>query len=445
MKSISLLLVTLLGVGCPARGLAEQPVEDMIEALREDDLATARAAQEMLFKMGPKAVLPLRRALGDPNFFVRLRAAETLGRLGPESRSAAPELVGLLRDPKFEVHTAAEAALVAIGEPVIGALSSALKREEEAVRKSLLQTLVKLGQASTPILLQTLKSDPSSFVRAGAAEALASLAPPQASAVLGLMNALDDLEEGVRAQVVDTLTQWGETAKPAIGKLAVLSLTDKDPLVKQRSLGALTRIGRATKESLPGLIAAYSHPDPEVRRNILAVVGASEISFQDAAPLLQTAMRDADAGARLNAVQDVGLLGKQTAESLPVLQTALSDAQPQIRSAAILELGRLKEGTTEAATLLSQALKEPNPALRREIIQALGSLGAAGVPGLILELRDTYSLLGEEAAQMIVRIGPAALPVLETAEGVSDPLTRKKISEIMKHIKNKRPSFRSRR
>jgi hypothetical protein len=60
---------------------------------------------------GPVAIPFLVELLGDPYDMIRLRAARSLGQLGPDARPATPHLVRALGDSSEYVKTAARDAL----------------------------------------------------------------------------------------------------------------------------------------------------------------------------------------------------------------------------------------------------------------------------------------------------------------------------------------------
>ena len=74
----------------------------------------------------------------------------------------------------------------------------------------------------------------------------------------------------------------------------------------------------------------------------------------------------------------------------------------------------------QAAALETVILKEQDPALRQQCIEPLRQLGGAAVPALLLELKDTYRVLAQEAEQAILQMGPEAVPELEKAMATTE-------------------------
>jgi tetratricopeptide (TPR) repeat protein len=79
-------------------------IETANNALRSKNAATrARAAHDIAGLAGPDAVPPLVVLMqSDPNFDVRIAAAQSLGALGPAARSALPNIDGMLRQAPYE-------------------------------------------------------------------------------------------------------------------------------------------------------------------------------------------------------------------------------------------------------------------------------------------------------------------------------------------------------
>ncbi|MFA5975562.1 MAG: HEAT repeat domain-containing protein [Elusimicrobiota bacterium] len=413
---------------------AEGVVFDLVEALRYDDPAVYPMVSEALIKIGPGAVKPLQKALGDSNFFVRQRSAEILGRLGPNAKRAAPTLVDLLKDAQPDVRTAAEITLIQLGADAVPALSEALRREPEAHRKILIVTLGKCGpEAVSPLLLE-LKRDESVFLRADAATALSQIQPLPATVIPALLAALDDLDEGVRSAAIDALGQLASGAKAALGPLVMIERNDKEAVVRAKADRALAQIGKGSPESMPGFIRALHETDENVRQDIIALLGQSDIPIQEAMPVLENSIRDTSPAVRLRVVEAAGLLSKSSDAGLAILKVALGDPQPDIRAAAIKSLGAMREAPGAAAAELAVVLKDPNPALRQKAIQALGELGLPGLPGLVQELNDPYTVLSEEAAKAILTIGPEALPALQPLAEGTDPVMSKRAKELIQKI-----------
>ena len=140
------------------------------------------AAAEVLAKRIDPALAPeFLGLLADPNFEVRLSAVQFLGRIrDPEIAEA---LLPLLADSDSDVRQAVAQALGTIGEPAaIEALVLALTDEERAVRQAAELALGRIdpnwvcseaAQRATPQLEASL-NDPRGWVRSAAGQVLPS-------------------------------------------------------------------------------------------------------------------------------------------------------------------------------------------------------------------------------------------------------------------------------
>jgi hypothetical protein len=136
----------------------------------------------------------------------RVRAAETLGTLAPET--CARELVRLLASPDPEVRRAAISGLGHSGDPAAAnALVAGLGRRRGLEPALVLHNLVRLGDVALP----------------------------------GVLWGLDDRKPGVRAVCADALGLIG--AQHATGALTLVLDEDPDPDVRVRAARALTRLG----------------------------------------------------------------------------------------------------------------------------------------------------------------------------------------------------------
>jgi HEAT repeat protein len=126
--------------------MAPPAVEELVAALRGADPLGRRRAVLSLAEVGsrtPSAVQALAEALADGDARVRFMAAAALGRIGPAAEPAVPALLDAL-DDEAAGNEAAE-SLVRIGKAAVPALLEAMKSGQEAVRLHAATTLARIG------------------------------------------------------------------------------------------------------------------------------------------------------------------------------------------------------------------------------------------------------------------------------------------------------------
>ncbi len=297
--------------------------------------------------------------LTDENGHVRSVAAESLGML--RSVKAIAPLLALLTDEYESVQESAIKALAAIGdetalaslianfsafnaslrrnivlllgkfssERAIEALAFALKDEEPSVRKAVVRALgnVAGGKALRSLLLAITDDDPE--VRMLAAEALGAVKTPAARDAL--IPLLEDSDIWVRAAAARSLGETGDekTAEVLVAHLA--SAADIFLLAIIDVLGRL-KFGNAREP----LLKLTDHPDPEVRKTVLA-----SLAGYDDGPVRRAFME------------------------------RLADPHWSVRKAAV-EVLRLRR-TVAIDTLLAKIVEQdPDPAVRQAAAEALG-------------------------------------------------------------------------
>jgi HEAT repeat protein len=151
---------------------SEEVIHLMIEVLQQDDQWGIRMrAADTLGKIGsPLAAKALKAACHDENDYVRGSALQALAKVDPER--AGDILVDALSDESWETWSKAYQSLVDMGEPAVDHLIEALKEKSIRVRKVAARALgrIKTDRAVEP-LIEMLK-DEDWMVRNDAAVAL---------------------------------------------------------------------------------------------------------------------------------------------------------------------------------------------------------------------------------------------------------------------------------
>jgi HEAT repeat protein len=297
--------------------------------------------------------------LNDENGHVRSSAAVALGHL--QSKPAIAPLIGLLADEYESVQETAIVALAEIGDDsmldglikdfstrdahqrknislllgkftsdkAVAALAFALKDEEPEVRKAVVLALreVPAGKSLKSLLLAITDDDPE--VRMLAADALSALnAPETFSALVPL---LEDNDLWVRAAAARGLGRIGGERAGTILMAHLGTATDIFLLALVEALGKIAFGG--ARETLTELI---DHPDPEVRKTVLAALS--------------------------------GFTGETVRQAV---KARLSDPHWSVRKAAI-DVLRQKRDTTVESLLDTIARSDPDSSVRQTAKEALG-------------------------------------------------------------------------
>ncbi len=244
----------LLGlVSVPAQERAgDKPLSEWLQALAGKDAGVRAQAAEAIGRMGPEAktALPqLAERLKDENPLVRVQAALALWRIDRAAiQDVLPVLLAARRDPDDKVRAVAAEALRPIGPGVRTAmpwLMETLKRTDYVppqTEQKAVQTLAPFGLEAVPALLDALES---SYVPPPAAGS-----PSSPSDVDYRLMEQARGEGQARNRLRNLLAQvLGKIGRPAVPTLIEL-LVDRDPLVRWSAADALAGLGPAARPAL---------------------------------------------------------------------------------------------------------------------------------------------------------------------------------------------------
>lgn len=259
-----------------------RPTRYWAKALTSSDPATQAQTHQALKEGGRSAAPVLVEVLQkDDNAEARWKAADLLGRLGPEGRQAPAAL---------------------------SALTAALK-------------------------------DANPHVRAVAATALDSLGPagPEAIPALQDLLATPDCLPALRA-----LAKYGADAASAIGKIVPLLRHKDDSEIRWNAARTLGKIGPAAKEAAPKLVEAMKDPEPLVREHAAEALGDIGPEAKETIPELVKALQDADARVRRDAVRSLGQMGPAAKSGIESIRPLLKDKEERVRKAARTSLQQIE-------------------------------------------------------------------------------------------------------
>ncbi len=320
----------------------EHAVEELLEALGEDDPDVARAASYAILARDPDyACERLAEALSSPRRRLAETAAATLVRMGGEAVEA---LVSQLTSANAQARRLAVESLGNIGEGTVKELLlPLLGTEPEAdVRSAVAEALARVdGEEASEALRRMARSDPDWFVRARAHSLLAETEAPEATSFL--LESLSEIEPDER--------QLSEEDD------AVEHVTEGAPRIRSAIIAGLRLLGLTEEE-----IAAAERGASD------AAPGAEAEALEDASEAL-AALRDRDVPRRADAARRLAEIGCSAA---PALRQALRDPDPLVRAEAARSLGRI--GARDSVDAIAKALRDPDVNVRLAASTALRAI-----------------------------------------------------------------------
>jgi HEAT repeat protein len=375
---------------------AAPAVGALIAALRDKDPTLRGEAVKALGLIGPaanEAVRPLIGALkeGDPKI-VPL-AAHALARIGAD---AVPELIALIKDPRMgRWGVAILRELGESAAPAVDQLVAALHGADEEMARDIMLTLGHIGpqaKSATPELIKVLR-DEQSKLRVPAAFALGNMLARDA--IPDLRKLIQDKDEETQLPLVAAGalvlidSENKESVNLALPKL-IAALDDKSEMVRREAAAALRQIGPAASSAAPALARSLRDEKSSVAAEFLWTLTAlGPEGVTQALPNILEMLSSRDPHVRCTACYAAGSIGPAAREAIPILEKNLQEPDKflQLASAwALVQIDAERSGIAkECVDPLIRGLGLSNPRARVEAASALGLLGPAAksaVPAL---------------------------------------------------------------
>lgn len=231
-------------------------VAPLRKALRDPEWYIRALAAEGLTKFGNMvSIVPLFRVLRDEDYHVRVRAAEALGNTG-DVRAIGP-LCRALGDVHRSVRESVADALVQFGNAAVFQLSASLKNDNLNVQIHAVRALGRIGNAIVSADLCELLGDRHPRrLREEAAGALMAMCP---ASVVPMFPVLEQWDVSVRVRTIELLGRMGQPV--AAEPLGLVLQRSQHPEIVAAVAEALIRIG---PEGLPGLCHTFRIPTTEI-------------------------------------------------------------------------------------------------------------------------------------------------------------------------------------
>jgi HEAT repeat protein len=242
-----------------------------------------------------------------------------------------------------------------------------------------------------------------------------------------LIDALDDSEEGVRAQVICTLARMGPPAAKALPQLdARLEEASED--IRVCTALAIGRVGKNTKIStniIKNLQKLQEDLSPSVQvAATIALDALSEGDDQTATRLIQ-GLHDRNAVLALLASEAIGLIGEPAKDAIPDLVEALKTQHPIIHIKVAHALYRLGYDPMALLRPILQAARTGEVYVRLEaleILKAMGPDAKMSIQAYVRMLSDKNTLTRVVAIRGISFLGEEARSLVpQIRKAVSDP------------------------
>jgi HEAT repeat protein len=278
---------------------------------------------------------------------IRWSAAEGLGTLGPDAKSAIPALGRLLSDTDQTFGLIAAQSLAKIGAGSGPELAAAVKDASPRMRETVVLALGKTGPEaqSAAVALAEMLNDTNFNVRNSASNGLQRLG---SLAVPALAPIIEHGTPEARSVATQLLLQANMSIWAAARPLAKMAQAD-DPVSRQQAIEVLGAMRALNPVPFRALTNALNDPVPEVR---LAAVKAlrSYTTFttytRRAMESLPRCLHDDSPKVREEAARTLGYMGPNAETVISELNALLEDREEAVRNAAKEALARIQPAST---------------------------------------------------------------------------------------------------
>lgn len=346
-----------------------------------------------------------------------------------------------------------------------GTLAQQLLDEAPHVRRSARAALMRLStterQALLPFLVRQYEHEQRAEVRGDVVEAIAAMGLDVIGGVTPLVNALGDVDPGVRGTAAKALGERGPTAArqstPAliqalekessrevteeiisavsrIGRPAVPLVLEALPQAGSKTraglIQALQRMGHAAAGSISSLRQWLDDQQPDIRRGALEVAAALALPAHEAVPIYRQAMTDADARIRARSADLLGAIGPGAEAALPELTRALDDPDVHVRDHAASAMERVTLPNARTATRRSEHDEETHRPLDQRLMSSRVIIAEAAlsefarldpslrrryVPALVESLQDEKPAVRRQTVIVLGKAGADGAPGIAQA------------------------------
>lgn len=362
-------------------------VEALVKSLSDPNGTVTVHAANALSQIGPAAVPALTAKLSDAAW--RGLVVEILGEIGSGAESAVPALAELLNTEDQPLRREAFIALASIGPKANAAVPTLLKiLDSPAVddrQAGAAYVLAHVGaQQAVPRLKQLLASSQNEQVLMATAWALVTLQPGNTEiagqALPLLLKALSSENALARREALTAISSLGAAAQSALPALLERAASDEIPAVRAEALHGLAEIKASSPQVLPVALASLQDPDPNVRNAARYLAGRLGPAARDAVPLLKESARqgtDFDRVLSAWALVQIDPTEEHSRMAIPLMLSALHHMNPRVRVEATQTLETIGSHSPEIIGALESIQADEDASVRAAVKQALAKLGKA--------------------------------------------------------------------
>lgn len=163
---------------------------------------------------------------------------------------------------------------------------------------------------------------------------------------------------------------------PLINVLITETKNPHDPsLGSYRFQQALVKIGAP---AVPALIQVLTNNDPDVRAEIIEILGSIGAEAKEAVPTIIMALRnDYSDKVRVYATLAIGSIRSLSEQAVPALLNCLNDDKQLVRVSAARALGQFGRDAIDALPALTRAIETDDSLLRTEALKAVRLINEA--------------------------------------------------------------------
>lgn len=260
--------------------------------LHPEDASIQKAALDQLIS-----------SLGSDDATVRLAAAEGLQSLSVEPDVLGPKLIEMLNDSDPVVAHNLVDALASLGEPVAERAGQALSKAE--VRVLAVRVLERLGpqaKSAVPNIVDAMESAEGEF-RRKLQNVLGQIGPDASQGTAELIRSLNDDSEDVRISALLALGRIGPGAGAAGPNVEALMVRTEDPFEKLLAAWTIAKINASDDQMVakivPVLIDGLRFPDGRVQAEAASILGSLGPAAEKAVDELNALSNDESASTEL--------------------------------------------------------------------------------------------------------------------------------------------------